>query len=210
MKNNDKTPAKKISPWKIVWRSIYGTIIAFFIFLILLVAVVPHGLIQVFGVGFYRVGSDSMEPEIRVNDYIIAKRPNVNTLMDGDIIIFETNAQLTGAPITQKIVVIHYFGYIDSEGHVLTYREANKDLPSDDNAKYDVWGTESTPYYVTADNIKGVYTGIIRSADFIDGCQNVFTSPWFYGTGIVLLAAGGTVIYFVSKKKKNKKEKEHH
>jgi len=210
MKNNDKTPPKKISSWKIVWRCIYGTIIAFFVFIILLVAVVPHGLIQVFGVGFYRVGSDSMEPEIRVNDYIIAKRPKIDTLTDGDIIIFETNAQLTGAPITQKIVVIHYFGYIDDEGHILTYREANKDLPSDDSAKYDVWGTESTPYYVTADNIKGVYTGIIHSADFVDGCQNVFTSPWFYGTGIVLLAAGGIVIYLTYKKKKNKNEIDSH
>lgn len=123
--------------------------------LLLLILVVDHGLLRVTGYGIYHVESDSMTPVLEVSDYVWVKQASLAELSPGDIIVFETKVQRTSVPVTEQVVVIHYFETVDN-GSVLTYSEANKNEP--ETEKYDTWGTASSPYQVTEDDILGIYS----------------------------------------------------
>jgi len=201
MKTDSRPNRKKII--KRIANAIYVGILSFIVFIFLLTTVVPNGLIKVFGIGYYRVTSPSMEPSIRVNDYVVVKKTKIENLTEGEIIIFEANAQLTSIPVTERVVVIHYFGYIDDDGHILTYSEEKKNYNADDPAKYDRWGTESTPYYVTEKDLVGVYSQLIPSADFINGVKVVTTSAYFY-LGIAGIVGASVGIYYLVKHHRKK------
>ncbi|HML99918.1 MAG TPA: S26 family signal peptidase [Bacilli bacterium] len=195
--------SKKRKIVKRIANTLYVGILSFVIFIFLLTTVVPNGLIKVFGVGYYRVTSPSMEPTIRVNDYVVVKKTKLENLTEGEIIVFETNAQLTGIPVTERVVVIHYFGYVDDNGHILTYSEEKKNYEADNPDKYDTWGTESTPYYVTEKDLVGVYSKLIPSADLIDEMKIVVSSTYFY-LAIAGIAGVSVGIYYLTKHHRKK------
>ncbi len=182
-------------------RIIYAGFFAVFILIMTLTLIVPHGMIKVFGVGYYRVSSPSMDPTIRVNDYVLARRVNVDDLEEGDIILFNTKRQIGDLEMVEKIFVIHYYGYMSDEGVIYTYSEANKHMATDDESKYDRWGTESNPYYVTASDVVGVHYQTIESSNVMSVVYNIFYSPYFYlGVGVIVIA-GLTSFYVISHKK---------
>lgn len=193
----------KLTTFDKIARIVYAGFFAFFIFFITLSLVVPHGMIKVFGVGYYRVTSASMEPTIMVNDYVLARRVKVSELEEGDIILFNTKRQIGNIEMVEKIFVIHYFGYIDDEGHIFTYQESKKDLASNDPLKYDEWGTPTRPYYVTSSDLIGRHYQTIKSNEVMASGYNVFYSPYFYiGVGALTLGGFGLYYYYDHKTKK--------
>ena len=195
----------KISRFDKIARIIYASFFAVMFFIMMLTLIVPNGMIKVFGVGYYRVDSASMDPVIAVNDYVLAERVKVKDLTEGDIILFNTKRQVGHLEMVEKIFVVHYFGYLDEEGHIYTYLEANKNLASDDETKYDKWGTEARPYYVTSADLVGRHKQTLKSGEVMSYIYNVFYSPYFYlGTGIFI--AGGISTYLFLNRKNNGKK----
>lgn len=134
----------------------------FFSFLILFVLIsfiFNHGLIRLTGYGVYRVESDSMEPVLNIQDVVLVKRVDVESLEPKDIIIFETNYQKTSVPITERVVVIHYFESFNN-GNINTYSEEN--INDDESYTLDKWGTSSSPYDVSEDDLIGVFIQTIN------------------------------------------------
>jgi signal peptidase I len=143
---------------------------------------VPNGLVKTFGVGWYRVVSESMEPLIMTGDYIIVVNDtNIETLSDGDIIIFEThfyNRQVRA--YVRDVVTHHYYG-LDDEGYVLTYPHSQYDLEPEAR-RLDEWRTSSTEIYrLKQSDIIGRHTTTIR-ASLITA---FLVSP--YGIGVVVI-----------------------
>jgi len=198
--------AKKKNVVKIILGSIYALVASFFIFVLLLTLIVPNGMIKIFGVGYYRVKSASMDPVIQVNDYVLAERAKEDDLNSGDIILFNAKRQIGDLEMVEKIFVIHYFGYVDEQGHILTYSESNRNLPADDANKYDLWGTEANPYFVTEKDLVGRCAQIIKSGESLGDFINVFYSPYLY-LGLGAASIGGLVTYQLVKASKDKKKK---
>lgn len=196
---------KKLSVLDKIARIFYAGFLIVFIFVISLTLIVPHGMIRVFGVGYYRVNSPSMDPTLQVNDYVIAVRVDVNNLEEGDIILFNTKRQIGDLEMVEKIFVIHYFGYMNEEGHIFTYPEANKELAASDPLKYDSWGTKTNPYYVSRGDIVGVHSQTIRGSSVLSSIYQVFYSPYFY-LGVGVLTVGGFASYYYLNTRQKKKK----
>ena len=181
----------KVKPSKLqMARIIYAGFFLVFIIFMLVTMIIPHGMIKVFGSSYYRVTSPSMAPTLNVGDYVVVTRTNVNDLGMGDIIIFSTKRELGTSEIVERVNVIHYFGYIDEEEHIYTYNEANKNLAFDDLDKYDKWGTETRPYYVTKEDLIGKHKETIKKDSVMVYPYLLFYSPLFY-IGIGILLTGG-------------------
>ncbi len=192
---------KKLSRWV---DGLFTSLAAFLLLIVILNLTVPDGLIRLVGVGFYRVTSPSMEPVLMVNDYVIAQKTDVEHLEKGDVIIFHTKAQLTSVPITEAIIAIHYFGYLDGDGHLWTYSEQHASLADDDPAKYDHWGTESTPYYVDENDLLGRCTKTLHTAQTLQGVSQVFQNPWTYVV-LGVSVSGACALVYIHHRKKTKK-----
>jgi signal peptidase I len=187
-----------------IFGAIGGLVLGFLFFVFLITLLVPNGMVKVFGVGIYRVQSSSMDPTIKVNDYVVAKRIKVEDLKSEDIIIFNTKKQMGSLEIVESVVVIHYFDCINEEGYILTYSEKSKDLPSTDENKFDSWGTPDNPYYVTAEDLIGRCSKVIESNESLQSALNIVYSPYLYlGLGLVLIG-GTTGIIFYKKQRKKK------
>src|SRR5690606_1373582 len=114
---------------------LYYTVIGLLLFIIAVSLFIPSGLIKVMGFGWYRVVSNSMEPLIMIDDYIIAiRKDEPSELEEGDIIVFETYFFHNGA--YSKDVVTHHFGGFTEEGYILTYPHSQVD---EDDKVYDTW-----------------------------------------------------------------------
>ena len=186
---------KKAKPFKIIKNIIYYSVVLVLIGIIAISFLIPGGIIEVFGVGWYRVVSPSMHPVIRVNDYIFVKKiDNLSNLEDGDIIVFETYIPQNGK--YQKAIVTHYFYKVDELGHVLTYPQSQKEYdPLDRNL--DKWYTSrNEEYYVSLDNVVGLTTNVIKSKEFVE----FMISP--VGIFSIVLVSGTVlVIVFIFSKK---------
>ncbi len=109
------------------------------------------------GYGIYQVTSDSMEPILPVDSYLLVKKTTVEKLQLDDIILFETRKSIGNTLLTERVNVIHYFAGINESGTVQTYSEAS--TPNE----YDEWGTQTTPYFVTSDDIKGELVTLVET-----------------------------------------------
>lgn len=123
----------KIEITKVIKNILYYGTILFLIIVIAISLFIPNGLVKVFGVGWYRVVSGSMEPYIMTGDYIIVvKDQDVENFKDGDVIVFETYRKNRSLGINEKVVVTHHFYKVDENGFVLTYPHSQYDkLPED-------------------------------------------------------------------------------
>lgn len=200
----EKQAKKQIKLSRVI-DAIFTSLAAFLLLIVIVNVTVPDGLISLFGVGFFRVTSPSMDPVLKVNDYVIARKAKVADLNEGDIIIFHTHAQLTGVPITENIIAIHYFGYVDENDHILTYSEQHATLADDNPDKYDRWGTESTPYYVSEDDLIGKHTQTLHTAAALDTVGQLFQNPWTYVVLGGAVIGGGGILFFRHRKHAAKK-----
>src|SRR5690554_4221522 len=102
--------------FKIIKNVLYYGIVGILLLIISISFLIPGGIIEVFGVGWYRVVSSSMEPIIRIDDYIVVKKiDNTDNLEDGDIIVFETFFYNNGK--YQKAIVTHHYYETNELGH---------------------------------------------------------------------------------------------
>lgn len=60
---------------------------------------------SVFGLHFYRVATDSMEPTLMVGDVIVVKEAPAESIVKGDIVTYKAEVgELTGQEITHRVV----------------------------------------------------------------------------------------------------------
>lgn len=190
---------------------LYYVTVLFLSFVIIFSLIKPGELINVLQVGWYKVVSPSMEPNIMINDYIIVKRhKDAHTLENGDIIIFETHFYHQGG--YSRDVVTHYFSHITEEGHIITYPQSQFGKEPDEII-YDSWYlSPGTPYYVTADDLVGKHVETIPFHSAQETLIFLVTRP----IGIIITIILGSVIFYfayqvtisIDKKKEKKDELE--
>lgn len=88
---------------------LFFTVIGILVLYIIIGAFFPKQTVKVFGFKPYVVITESMEPEIMVNDLIIVKNPKVDELKVDDIITFEADINFDGT----KEIVTHYIYSIE-------------------------------------------------------------------------------------------------
>jgi len=186
-KTKDSVSHRKRKTILIFFQSFYYSSIAFVVLLLITNFVLPTAVMNVFGYNFYRMSSSSMSPTIDTNDFIIVKKASINDIQPNDIIMFSTNAQLHSVPITERVIVVHYFGYIDENHNIYTYKEENKALDDLNPDKYDVWGTETTPYFVQESDLLGKYISTIN----LQNVFRTFLTPYPYGLIAILMSGLG-------------------
>jgi|BioPla2DNA2_1021312.scaffolds.fasta_scaffold134495_1 signal peptidase I len=123
----------------------------------------------------FRVGTKSMEPFLKVNDVVFAKKASEKDLKEGDIITFET--YIKEGSFFGKVVVTHYIGKIEEVDGVNIYKtQSYSDYKSEtyDEHWLDKNGNKTE---ITYDNIIGKYA---------------FKIPWV-----------GAIIYFIQSVFKN-------
>jgi len=195
---------KKKTAWYYIKNTLYYAFIIVLVFIIAVSLFIPQGLVKVVGFGWYRVVSNSMEPLIMVDDYIIVtKIDDINTLEEGDIIVFETYFYHNGS--YSKDVVTHHFGGFDEEGYVKTYphKEHDKEVK-----QYDVWRKSAGQIYnLTVDDLIGIHVTTVQSSGFISFLEFLFTTP--IGIGVVIINLGVIYgIYFIVRSSKKEKEQQ--
>jgi len=99
------------------------TVVTFLIIAVLTVYIVlqlvaPDLTVRVFGFKPYIVVTDSMEPELSVNDVVVVKRFDVDELEVGDIITFHADVNYDG----DNEIVTHYIHAINENGDDITLR----------------------------------------------------------------------------------------
>lgn len=190
---------------KIIKDTIYYGIILFLVAIISVSLFIPNGLVKVFGVGWYRVVSDSMEPLILVDDFIIVtKDTDVDNFEDGDIIVFETHFR-NNQGIYMHGAMTHHFYKVDEHGHILTYPHSQAHLEPHERVIDKWYKPFGEDYFVTEDDIIGRHTTTLKTSYVI----SFITSP--YGVGVILINIGlviGIIILFQYDKHK-KIEKKH-
>ncbi|MBN3491194.1 S24 family peptidase [Acholeplasma equirhinis] len=189
--------------WYYLKNTLYYVFIGLLIFIIAVSLFIPQGLVKVAGFGWYRVVSDSMEPVIMVDDYIVVVRKNdPENLVEGDIIVFETWFWHNNA--YSKDVVTHHFGGFTEEGYILTYPHSQHDK---EDKIYDEWKKGPGQIYnLTVDDLLGVHVLTIKSNQFIGFVTFLFTTP--IGLTIVAINFGVFIaIYYLVKSMKAENKK---
>lgn len=115
MKNSNK----KINYLNYLKTGLFYIAVGILLLYIMLSVFLPSKTIDVFGFKPYVVVTESMEPEINVNDLIFVKNANFDELEIDDIITFEADINFDG----EKEVVTHYIYSITENGDgTLTFR----------------------------------------------------------------------------------------
>src|SRR5690554_316211 len=190
----------KKSIFKVISNILYYVVILFLLVVIAVSLFIPNGLVKVFGVGWYRVVSGSMEPLIMKGDFIIVSNDtNPDTYETGDIIIFETHFYNVEVGTYIRDVVTHHFYDVTEEGYIRTYRhEFHENGPQ--LSQLDDWKQNgTTPYYVTQDDLVGKHVSTIKMSTF----TAFITSP--YGIAVIVINVGlliGLIVLLQHDKKK--------
>lgn len=175
--------------FKIIKNILYYTVVGILLMIISISFLIPGGIIEVFGVGWYRVVSSSMEPIIRIDDYIVVKKiDNTDNLEDGDIIVFETFFYNNGK--YQKAIVTHHYYQTDELGHIITYPHSQFNL-SEEERRYDSWRKSSSEeYFVTSNDLVGLKTKTLKTKELINFFSFLFQTP----LGITLIIINVSII----------------
>lgn len=85
--------------------------IAIFIMIGSIIAKRDNKTFQIFGISFHIVVSESMEPEIKVGDFLISKKTDIEDIKIGDDVLFYSkNPALAGKLIVHRVVKIDNIG----------------------------------------------------------------------------------------------------
>jgi signal peptidase I len=165
----------------------------------------PDQAIDIIGFRNYAVVSDSMEPEININDVVVVRKIDLDKLEPGDKITFYTYLPTIyddedGNTIYQRSVVTHYLGEItsDAEGNIYkTYGIKNN--PEFD---FDNWKDQNgQPSEIRDEDIIGIVMFKIPWIGTISMFfRAIFTSPIM----LFLIALNITIIVVLIKVLKKK------
>lgn len=180
---------------KISIKNVFFYVLIFFLSTYILLEVfVPSKTVDLLGFKSYVIVSQSMEPDIMVNDVIVIRKVKESELDVGDKVSFSVYIPEFG----KRSTVTHYIGDIvevDGESIYKT-QGANKD-PGD----YDEWTDENNdPIEITFNDIEGRVAIVIPKIGHV---VNILKDP----VSIGLLLINGIIIYLIVKVFKSKELK---
>lgn len=178
---------------KIIKKLLYYTVITLLVMYVSLMVLSPDRVMGIFGYNGYFVLSDSMEPEINVNDLIFSKNVPENELEVGDIITFHVYI----AQFDEVSTVTHYIGAIEEVGTVTVYRTIGAKAAV---GNYDEWeDEEGNENKITYNDIEGKY---LFKIPYIGHIQRIFTDRKM----VALLVVNIGLIYVIVQYFKSDKE----
>lgn len=138
---------KKNTIIQTIKRILFYAVIVFLGLFIFFEIVAPKQTVKVFGFKPYYVLTPSMEPVLKVNDLIIVKNADVETLEVGDIITFLADIDYNG----ESEIVTHYINSIteDTPGEYII--RTNRYYAEDQEIVQDPW-------VLTNDDVLGEYS----------------------------------------------------
>lgn len=153
---------------------------------ILVLAIKPSAMMDIFGFKAYVVLSDSMDPVIKTNDVIVSKRTSQSDIQTGDIITFNVFIP----ELNDEGTVTHYVGKIEETDEGIVYYTKGTHQGED---IYDQWvDQDGNDRNVTYEDIEGEYLFKIPYLGYvIDFVSNT--------TVLFLLLVNGVAIYFIVK-----------
>lgn len=146
----------------------------------------PELTVKIFGFQPYTVYTESMEPEINVNDVVIVNQFDIETAQVGDIITFYADIDYNGT----EEVVTHYIYSIEGEGDDIIIR-THRHYENEENIVPDTW-------LISPEDVLGTYSFHIQYLGYVIG----FMKSW-YGIGVI----AANIILFTTMKIVNKKLK---
>ena len=173
----------------------YGSFIIIAILLIYIVVqlVAPDVTVRIFGFKPYIVITDSMEPEINVNDLVIITNFDIEELEVDDIITFYADVNYDG----DTEIVTHYIYSITSNGNDYTIRTRRY---FDDEADY-----VPDPWVLDQDSVLGQYSFHIP---WIGTIGSFLQSPFGIAAVIVNIGIIVGIVYLIKQGEPEKKEPE--
>lgn len=146
------------------------------------------GYVNLFGHSFFRVVSDSMEPELAVGALIMTSEEDFDNIQEGDIICFTSKDSLYGQVITHRVVgITEYKG----ERALRTKGDHNN---SEDGS------------YVLRDNYIAKVTYYTKSGSFIEKIYMVMTDRVGFFSFLVIPIV--IIVVFILKENLRKMKKE--
>jgi signal peptidase I len=192
-------------------RKIFGNIIfyTFILFMALYIgmsAFSPSRVIDVFRFQGMPVLTPSMEPKIKVNDYIIITKTNPDELKEHDIISFYTYLPTVTGGYSRQIVTHYIYDILeDDDGrYFLTYSEL-KDI----NGEYvvDEWVNQQGDVFIRDEDIIGKYQFKVPAIGAaIIFAQQALRNPIMIVLIIINIAVIVTLIKYILKKPKEEQK----
>ena len=192
-------------------RKFFGNIIfyTFIVFMALYVAMSafsPTRVIDVFRFQGMPVLTPSMEPKIKVNDYIIITKTSPDNLKEDDIISFYTYLPTISGGYSRQIVTHYIYDILeDDEGrYFLTYSEL-KDI----NGEYvvDEWVNDQGEVLIRDEDIIGKYQFKVPAIGaVIIFVQQALRNPIMIVLIIINIAVVVTLIKYILKKPKEEQK----
>lgn len=144
--------------------------------------------VNIFGYTLSYVPTESMEPTIKKDSYIIIKKASASNMAEGDIIVYKS---LEGE--TQGMLIVHRIYQVTTEGFI---------MKGDNNYTLD-------PEVVTSDMVYGKF---VSNADLLNKLSFNINRTFIFVIVIIMLLAF-TIIQFVNvlivfKQKETEKQKE--
>ncbi len=127
------------------------------------------GYVTLFGCSFFRVATDSMEPELPVGSIIISKKTDIEDIEVGDIISFKSReSYMSGQIVTHRVVDIKE---IDGEICLVSRGDSNNSVDG---------------YYVTSENLVGKIIYVIKQGGFITTLYSLLTNKMGFFTIVIV------------------------
>ncbi len=172
---------------KISIKNIIFYILVFFLSTYIILEVFfPTKTVDILGVKSYVIISESMEPDIMVNDLIIIRNVEEEDLDISDIITFFVYIPELG----EESTVTHYIADIVEINDELVYKTQGANKNFDD---YDVWKNENNEIIeITYDDIEG---RVVLTIPYLGHAVNILKDP--ISIGLILI--NGFIIYLLVK-----------
>lgn len=167
---------KKKSKVKRIFNALSFLLLLFTIFIIgsATISNTKRGIPEVLGYSFLIVQTNSMEPEIKVNDLVIAKNTSFNKIEIGDDIIFINtikSSPVYGQLIVHRVIQINYNGNVK-----VSYVTKGINNPTKDDGE------------VTSDNYRGKVATV--NTTFGNFLKSATSSSWIIFLLIFVLLGG--------------------
>lgn len=128
-----------------------------------------NGYVTVFGCSFFRVATESMEPELPVGSIIISKKTDIEDIEVGDIISFHSReSYMAGQIVTHRVVEIKE---IEGEICLVTRGDSNNSVDG---------------YYVTGENLVGKIIYVMEQGGFITTVYSLLTNKIGFFTIVIV------------------------